>query len=131
MAPRTKQRKPKVRFVGVPTVSLLKLESDDGKRRFDGAFVKLAPKLRRSERAGFDAAAAVRSLLERGAVAAVAVPVTIPDAGAVPEAKEERAQHTDPRLAVRTWFYESGIPESPESLAALDGCLRILDEVGL
>jgi hypothetical protein len=131
MAPRTKQRKPTVRFVRVPTGSLLKLEIDDGKRRFDGAFVKLTPRLRRSERASFDAAAAVKSILDRGAVAAVAVPVTIPDSGAIPEAKADRAQHTDPRLAVRTWFYEAGIPESEESLAAIDACLRILDEVGL
>lgn len=112
-----------VRFVEVPTAPLIKLEVDDG-RSVAGAFVKLAPRLRRSERASFDAAAAVRALAARGAVAVVVAPVIIPD----DVERRPSAGRVDARGEVLAWFGEQ---MSEDAVEAAKQCMRILDEVGL
>lgn len=115
----------KVRFVKVPTAELLKLDHDDG-RDVKGSFVKLAPRLRRSEREAFDTGAAERALLDRGAVAAVAVPVVIPDQ--VVQKVVSSARSVDAHAEITAWFGEAPVGDA---MAALDRCLHILDEVGL
>lgn len=124
------QRAPKsrVQFVEVPTAAVLKLELDDG-RDVAGAFVRLTPRLRRSEREAFDVAAAERSLLKRGAAAAVAVPITIPDKvdGPIPSSDRSKGR-VDARAEVDAWF---GREPSEDAAVARDACLAILDEVGL
>jgi hypothetical protein len=111
------------RFVHVPTADVLKLESDDG-RSLEGAFVRYAPKLRRSERCAFDAAEIRRAFKARGAAVVITSPVLLPDA--VSPADEVSGTYIDPREELRAWF---GADSSAESVEALEGCLRILDEL--
>jgi hypothetical protein len=116
----------RLRFVELPTAPLIKLERDDG-RCVEGAFVKLAPRLRRSERAAFDASAATKALLGRGAVAVAIAPVLLPDevarveVGAAP-------RRVDARDEIRSWF---GSELGDEPASAMQGCMQILDQVGL
>lgn len=111
-----------VRFVELPTSPVLKLDCDDG-RPVDGAFVRLAPRLRRSERGAFDAALARQTLKSRGAVVVVTSPVLIPDESG---SRPARQRHVDERAELRAWFGDSPDAEATE---ALDGCLRIVDEL--
>jgi hypothetical protein len=115
---------PVVRFVEVPTARVLKLEVDDGSD-VRGSFVKLVPRLRRSERHGFDAAAAVAGLKARGAAVVVAAPVLVPDQK---PPVEVGTGVVDARAEVSAWF---GDTPSGEQAKALRGALQILDEVGL
>lgn len=126
MARTRAQQIPRLRFVELPTAPLIKLERDDG-RSVEGAFVKLAPRLRRSERAAFDAVAATKALLERGAVAVVIAPVLLPDEVARVET-DMTPRRVDARTEVRAWF---GDEPSEENTFALEGCMQILDQVGL
>lgn len=112
-----------VRFVVLPSSPVIKLESDDG-RCVDGAFVRLAPKLRRSEREAFDASAAKQLLRDRGAIAVVTSPVMLPDDEARP--RRSRSQNVDARDEIRAWF---GAAPSAEAAEAREGCLRIVDEL--
>jgi hypothetical protein len=132
MPPRTRKRptsptESKVRFVTVPTAALIKLEVDDG-RDVTGAFVRLSPRLRRSERAAFDVSAAERGLYDRGAIVAVAAPVMIPDTQETKRSAKQAAASVDARAELSAWF---GDEPSDEAAEALRGCLAILDEVGL
>ena len=111
------------RFVHVPTADVLKLETDDG-RALDGAFVRYVPKLRRSERGSFDAAEIRRALKARGAAVVIMSPVLLPDL--VSPADIDSGTHADPREELRAWFGADG---SDEGVEALEGCLRILDEL--
>jgi hypothetical protein len=119
-----------LRFVELPTASLIKLERDDG-RNVEGAFVKLTPRLRRSERAAFDASAATKALLGRGAVAVTVAPVLLPDEVGRPVVVGESHRRVDAREEVRTWFAEEHADVTPEKESACEGCIQILDQVGL
>lgn len=111
------------RFVQVPTADVLKLEHDDG-RSLKGAFVRYAPKLRRSERGSFDAAEIRRTFKARGATVVITSPVLLPDL--IATADVDSGTHVDPREELRAWF---GADSSDEGVEALEGCLRILDEL--
>lgn len=112
-----------VRFVHVPTADVLKLESDDG-RELKGAFVRYSPKLRRSERGSFDAAEIRRAFKARGATVVITSPVLLPDL--ISPTDVDSGTHVDPREELRAWF---GADSSDEGVEALEGCLRILDEL--
>ena len=113
----------RIRFVQVPNSPVLKLERDDG-RDVAGAFVRYAPRLRRSEREAFDVRAVEAALRARGARVVVASPVLLPDEA---EAKRSEASTLDARDEVRAWFAND---DTNDGRAALERCLRILDEVG-
>lgn len=119
-----KRRAAKVRRVEVGTSEVLRLEADDG-RDVRGAYVRLAPRLRSSERRAFDAAGAVDALRARGAAAAVFSPTTVPDA-----VGRERAPagHLDARAEVDAWFGPA--PEAAEAEAKAE-VLRLIDGAGL
>ncbi len=97
----------------------------------EGSFVRLVPRLTRAEREGFDVAAAVQALLARGALAAVATPLTVPDREAALE--EPVADNLEPRGEVEDWFRAIAATSSlgPEVDAARELCLGIVEEVGL
>lgn len=116
-----------VRFVELTTANVIRMELDDG-RDVRGAFVKLAPRLARSERAGFDGTEMVKALKARGAAAVALTPVIIPDRSAAPEAKAQ-GQRVDERAEVRSWFGDEA-QRDPVVGEALQGCLQILDDVG-
>lgn len=107
----------------LPNAPVLKLEVDDG-RDLTGAFVRYAPKLRRSEREAFSVRAAETAMRERGARVAVASPVLLPDEG---EVARYAPSSFDARDEVRAWFAGD---DTDDGRAALERCLRILDEVG-
>jgi hypothetical protein len=117
-----------VRFVELTTANVIKMELDDG-RDVRGAFVKLAPRLARSERAGFDGTEMVKALRARGAAAVSLTPIIIPDRSAAPEAKAKGQQRVDERDEVRSWFGDEA-QRDPVVGEALQGCLQILDDVG-
>ena len=119
----SRKRGPKFRRVEVGTAEVLRLEVDDG-RDVRGAYVRLAPRLRSSERRAFDAAGAVDSLRARGAAAAVFSPTTVPDA----VGREEAPRGVDARAEAAAWFGPAPEGDAAEALAEV---LRLIDGVGL
>ncbi len=93
-----------------------------------GAYVKVAPSLRPSEREGLDLPALRRSLEERGAIGVAweprAVAESRTEAVATPEA-------VDPREAIKDWFgRQVGVDEETRD-AGLELCLRLAEEEGI
>lgn len=93
-----------------------------------GAYVKVAPALRPSEREGLDLPALRRSLEERGALGVAWEPRTLA------ESRTERVpvpEAVDPREAIRSWFErQAGIDDATRE-AALELCLRFAEEEGI
>lgn len=93
-----------------------------------GAYVKVAPSLRPSEREGLDLPALRRSLEERGALGVVWEP------RALPESRTESApipEAVDPREAIRGWFERQAGVDDATREAALELCLRLAEEEGI
>ena len=114
----------KLTFGKFATANVLKLEEDDGTRRFEGAFVRYAPRLRKRERDAFSAREAERSLIARGARVAVASLVLVPDEV---EVQRMTVSSVDAREHVRAWF---GTNDGADEALACERALVILDEVG-
>lgn len=110
-APRAAKAPGAVEFVERPDAAMLVLRapavevfSDHEASEFRGAYVKVMPTLRSSERSHFDAASVSAKLRELGATAVVIAPVIVPDGVAQrPEAPAEQR----PRSAqqwLEQWF---------------------------
>jgi hypothetical protein len=93
-----------------------------------GAYVKVAPRLRPSEREGIDLPALRRSLEERGAIGVAWEP------RALAESRTEAVpppEAVDPREAIEDWFgRQVGVDEETRA-AGLELCLRLAEEEGV
>lgn len=109
MRTRTKQPPTIVsRLISIPDSAMVivrDLEKELGGDQLNGAYVKVQPTLRASERASFDIKAIRTRLLAAGAVAVVSAPVVLPDArDGVLEADKAPTQHVTPEQHLRAWF---------------------------
>jgi len=92
-----------------------------------GALVKLAPVIKSSERASFDAAAAKRSLLEAGAIAVALAPRVVPD-GVVTSRRDAAIRRAAaPYDAISAWFETAAGLDDDQRAAATDAALAIYD----
>lgn len=120
---------PLVELDGVPSEDAPMAHRADFDQTVSGAFVKVMPVLRRSERDGFIDADARRRVLAAGARACVIRPVIVPDV--VAKSAPERAR-LNPRDELRRWVAEHMLAARDEMLdALLTHCDGILSEVGL
>lgn len=104
------------------------LAGEDSNVSVAGAYVKVAPALRPSEREGIDLAALRKSLEERGALGIAWEPRAVAESRT--EAKEA-PEVVDPREAIRGWFKRQvGVDEETRA-AGLELCLRFAEEEGI
>lgn len=90
----------------------------------EGAFVKLRPVLRASERASWDGGAMASRLREHGARGVVLAPVVVPDEGRLSEV----ARADSPTAAVEAWFASMPGVDPEDRDAARETALRYLAE---
>lgn len=93
-----------------------------------GAYIKIAPQIRVSERSQFDSKAVREELLAAGAVAVVVAPTVVPD---------ERRQTSDkpqpimtPETLIREWFEGVKLPAAVKK-AAIEEALTSVRDAGL
>jgi len=118
--PRRKKAKaaePTAVFVHVPTPELVVIEDLETLTNLDvaGRFVKLAPKIRTSQRDAFDGADVAARIREAGALAVIIAPVFLSE---TKKEVETVAQAPTDREAVRAWFVAQTIADPADLKAA-------------
>lgn len=93
----------------------------------EGRLVKLAPTVRASEKDAFDGTGLADRLRERGALAVVLAPRTIPDT----KQSREEIETADPRELVAGWFAEQLAISETVSAAAQELVLETMEAEGL
>lgn len=120
-----------VQFLDVAQPGMLILRGDEV-GDVAGAYVKVAPTIRTSERASVDQKAVKERLLAAGAVAVVVAPVVVPDA---PEARTEALEADNearsPEWYLRDWFGGAKAAEPEVIEAALVQAVATVGEAGL
>jgi hypothetical protein len=118
-------------FVPTSSAELLEFDSVEVAMRTDvaGAYVKLAPALRPSERAAFDGARIREELLGRGALAVRIAPRPLPESSTT--ATTETPVVVDTREMMRTWIdRQVGVSEHVRT-RALEMVLELAEAEGL
>lgn len=132
LVPPTRQSEPNVQFLDVRQAGMVVLRENDGEPLdVEGAYVKVAPTVRSSERFTLDQKLVRERLLSAGAVAVVVAPVVVPD---VTEARTEAlgAQETrSPERHLRDWFAGAKAAEPEVIEEALGEALATVGAVGL
>lgn len=94
---------PGYRFIDVEQPGMVVVRVVDGAGSVSGAYVKVAPTLRASERTFLDTKAVRQSLLDAGAVAVIVAPVVLPD-GVENREQLPPAVIRTPEEHLRSWF---------------------------
>lgn len=134
VGPAIRGRRHGVEFVDVPQPGMVITNGSvcGSVELLAGAYVKVSPTLRSSERAGYDSQAVRERLLAAGAVAVVVVPVVVPDS--VEDVRRAAAPTVAPKLPeqhLRDWF--DGVKGVDPTLVsrAMDEAAATVCEVGL
>ena len=101
------------REVPTPELLVLGLEDEVTDEMVKGRFVKLAPRLRPSQRAQWDGAEFARHLRKAGALGVTLAPILIPE---VTRAKAEKAEHMKPRDHVRAWLKSTHLGDNERAI---------------
>ena len=122
-----------VQFIDVRQAGMVVLRENDGEPLdVEGAYVKVAPTVRTSERFTVDQKLVRERLLGAGAVAVVVAPVVVPDA---PEARTEALGASDearsPEWHLRDWFAGAKAADPEVIEEALGEALATVGAVGL
>jgi hypothetical protein len=104
------------------------IDLDDAK----GAYVKVAPTVRSSERSGIDTKAIRERLLAAGALAVVVAPIVVPDSMSdLSSPSSEPPRVLSPEQHLREWFAAVKGASSEQVRAALEQALVSVSEAGL
>ena len=120
-----------VRFVDRPDSNMLVVRdlSELAGVEPRGAYIKVMPTIRASERSGLDAAGIKQRLLERGATAVVVTPIVVPDrapSAASPERRRRTAQQW-----LSGWFEKVHGVDPKVAEVALSEAVESANEAGL
>jgi len=96
-----------------------------------GAFVKLAPTIRSSDRAAFDAGAVKQVLMGAGARGVIVAPKVVADVSVRRERAEEKREQRSADEHVAAWFDAAQGLSEEESRAARALCLDALGKAGV
>ena len=118
---RSKNRRPagpiSRREVPTPGLLVLGLEDEVTDEMVKGRFVKLAPRLRPSQRSQWDGAAEARRLRKAGALGVTIAPVLIPEVTRAKAEKAEKAEgHMNPRDHVKAWLASTHLSDDERAI---------------
>jgi hypothetical protein len=104
------------------------LENLEGELK--GAFVKVAPTVRASQRSSIDARAIVKTLTDAGAAAVVVAPIIVPDVAVKDVPKDRKAAVQKPEVHLRAWLDAVKATKAIKD-SALQEALTSVQEAGL
>lgn len=121
-------KRARVKFVPVSSATLLELADERADVTVAGAYVKVAPTIRASEREAFDATRVVESLRGRGARAVLVAPTVVADARVETKRAEKVVSASSARDATRAWFEQLAGLSDEDRAACIELAERYIEE---